>query len=73
MATFESASNEKDKDLQQKGSLLRLGSQDTNGARIQDTRNHGCVVEMLGKKKQLGACVASQVELHQALPLISGL
>lgn len=28
--------------------------QDPNGARIHDTRNHGCVVEMLGKKKQLG-------------------
>ena len=30
--------------------------QDTNGAKIHDTRNEGCVVEMLGKKKPL-ACI----------------
>ncbi|CAK9108122.1 Uncharacterized protein SCF082_LOCUS50305 [Durusdinium trenchii] len=30
---------------------LREDPKDPNGARIHDTRNHGCVVEMLGKKK----------------------
>eukprot|EP00434_Breviolum_minutum_P028591 symbB.v1.2.025296.t1/scaffold2445.1/size151041/24 len=29
-------------------------SQDPNGARIHDTRNDGCIVEMLGKKKWVG-------------------
>ena len=32
---------------------LKQPHQDTNGARIHDTRNEGCLVEMLGKKKHL--------------------
>ncbi|CAE7918483.1 unnamed protein product [Symbiodinium necroappetens] len=33
---------------------LREDPEDTNGARIHDTRNEGCLVEMLGKKKWVG-------------------
>lgn len=33
---------------------LRSQSEDPNGARIEDTRSDGCIVEMLGKKKWLG-------------------
>ena len=32
-------------------------SQDPNGARIHDTRNDGCIVEMLGKKKRIGCTI----------------
>jgi len=33
---------------------LRTQKDDPNGARIEDTRSNGCIVEMLGKKKWLG-------------------
>eukprot|EP00439_Symbiodinium_sp_Y106_P086307 s615_g32.t1 len=33
---------------------LREDPEDTNGAKIHDTRNEGCLVEMLGKKKWVG-------------------
>jgi len=33
---------------------LRSNPEDPNGARIEDTRSNGCVVEMLGKKKWTG-------------------
>merc|ERR1740130_2096949 len=33
---------------------LRSNPEDPNGARIEDTRSDGCIVEMLGKKKWIG-------------------
>lgn len=33
---------------------LREHADDPNGARIEDTRSNGCIVEMLGKKKWIG-------------------
>jgi len=33
---------------------MRTDATDTNGARIEDTRSDGCIVEMLGKKKWFG-------------------
>merc|ERR1712054_410329 len=33
---------------------LRTHEGDTNGARIEDTRSDGCLVEMLGKKRFFG-------------------
>lgn len=45
---------------------LRFQKDDPNGARIDDTRSEGCIVEMLGKKKWVGH--VHRDSMHQRFP-----